>query len=729
MIPVQQARINESGGIEKAVSFGVKAADFAKLFNILRNLTYSDPILAVIREYSTNAIDAHIAAQKPNEQIVVSLPNVLDSFFKVRDFGLGLTDQEITDIYANYGSSTKERTNDETGMLGIGCKSGFAYNDSFMVNSYKDGTLTIWNAFIDTSNLGQMAKMGEVPTDEPNGIEVVIPVKNDDIHKFREKAFNLFAFFKIAPKFLNVPDDELAAFEAKRNRTPMYADPSGKWSYFGDKSPSYAVMGNIPYPVDSKVFGSDMAEELRKIIESGIILNFNIGELEFAASREALQYTPHTKKAIMDRLEGMNGDLVTEITKGFSACQTMWDAKKLFGNIFATDGKLFGLRYLLKGNIDFKGQKISSTTFATHHMRDKVTHCHYSKRTDYTGRTVGKVTRTECSEIEAKDDVLVLINDKNIINGIMNRVVGPIETGKYRRIHVLKFEDDAAMQKWMDDTGFDGPTEKLSSLVKEPLSKYYPDLATGVSGFHNPKHLSSEFTLKTPMKRFYKSSDYWDTIKVDPAQDAGIYLRIDRFDYLDVNGHQRDPRHLMETIALLQSAGVTIPQIYGLKHSSAQKAQTNANMVEFWVWMKDAINAYILANPTLEQQWVNRKYGNDLADKHYRLREVVVSGEITSDEWTTDPKSPLFQFIQSARQIWDVKNDAQLNAFGSLISQVNYVPTKKPQFDIASDAVAIKHRYPLLFRMAQHARYDLESNKELRKEVCDYIEMVDCCTP
>lgn len=59
----------------ETVAMSVDAASMAHVMSILTDL-YSDPVLAVIREYSTNAFDSHVEAgvQRPIE---VSLPNAM----------------------------------------------------------------------------------------------------------------------------------------------------------------------------------------------------------------------------------------------------------------------------------------------------------------------------------------------------------------------------------------------------------------------------------------------------------------------------------------------------------------------------------------------------------------------------------------------------------------------------------------------------------------------------
>ena len=71
-------------------SFGIKESGLPHIFNVLRNQLYSDKILALIREYSCNAVDAHVEVGDADKPIEVTLPNPLSLEFKVRDYGRGL---------------------------------------------------------------------------------------------------------------------------------------------------------------------------------------------------------------------------------------------------------------------------------------------------------------------------------------------------------------------------------------------------------------------------------------------------------------------------------------------------------------------------------------------------------------------------------------------------------------------------------------------------------------
>ena len=149
----------QSFGVQDSVSFGIKEDGLAHVFGILRNQLYSDKILAVIREYSCNAVDANVENGNEKRPIRVTLPNMLDKTFKVRDFGRGLTDGDIHEIYAFYGESTKRSSNKFIGQLGLGSKAAFAYGDNFVINSFVDGKKTTYNAFIDATQIGKISKL------------------------------------------------------------------------------------------------------------------------------------------------------------------------------------------------------------------------------------------------------------------------------------------------------------------------------------------------------------------------------------------------------------------------------------------------------------------------------------------------------------------------------------------------------------------------------------------
>jgi DNA topoisomerase VI subunit B len=195
MIQNQEQFSIQSDSLSSA-KFSLKQENLAHVFGILRSNLYSDKILAVIREYSTNAFDAHVAHNKPNLPIELTLPTVIEPTFQVRDFGKGLTEEDVFEIYSSYGASTKRNSNSYVGTLGMGSKAGFAYSPSFTITSYNGGMKKVYEAYIDETNIGTIAKVHEEATYEPTGICVKIDVRSADIRQFRDTAYNFFQYFE-----------------------------------------------------------------------------------------------------------------------------------------------------------------------------------------------------------------------------------------------------------------------------------------------------------------------------------------------------------------------------------------------------------------------------------------------------------------------------------------------------------------------------------------------------
>lgn len=148
-----------SAGVQSQESFGIHFGSEAHLLRILRSQLYSNKVLAVLREYGSNAWDEHRESGRPDVPIKVSLPTELDSTVEIQDFGRGLSEKDVYTVFVKYGASTKRDSNTAVGMLGIGAKAGFAYNDSFSVVSRYGGTKKIYSAVLDASDKGIMSRL------------------------------------------------------------------------------------------------------------------------------------------------------------------------------------------------------------------------------------------------------------------------------------------------------------------------------------------------------------------------------------------------------------------------------------------------------------------------------------------------------------------------------------------------------------------------------------------
>lgn len=79
------------------------------ILDTLRSKLYDDPMKAMCREIMANARDAHREAGTPDLPIEVTLPTAFSRSVEIRDQGTGISPRRMSEIFLNYGASTKRR--------------------------------------------------------------------------------------------------------------------------------------------------------------------------------------------------------------------------------------------------------------------------------------------------------------------------------------------------------------------------------------------------------------------------------------------------------------------------------------------------------------------------------------------------------------------------------------------------------------------------------------------
>ena len=200
--------------------------------HIISRLTdlYSDPIIATVREIVSNAIDAtNKIPLKDRKPIDINIPSTLSLEFSVTDHALGLTFDEIKNIYTQYGSSTKGTDLTQIGAYGLGSKAPLSYAPQFTVSTAKDGELTQILISVE-GNENKVKIIKHEATDSDNFMSVMIPIKSQDVPEFRAAIKNYVDF--------PVKDIEFNGIEELNdsNKNLLYFD---KFEYGGFSLTSY----------------------------------------------------------------------------------------------------------------------------------------------------------------------------------------------------------------------------------------------------------------------------------------------------------------------------------------------------------------------------------------------------------------------------------------------------------------------------------------------------------
>lgn len=687
---VQRENNVVTNGIKDSVSFGIKQDGLAHIFSVLRNQLYSDKILAVLREYSTNSFDAHVEAGIPERPIEVTLPSRWETTLKIRDFGQGLSDTQIREVYAYYGESSKRNSNKLIGQLGLGSKSGFAYGDNFVITSFIDGVKNTYNAFIDATQIGQIAKLASEPTIEPNGVEIAIAVKDYDVQAFHDKACDLFRYFKVRP----IVHGANFSYETK---TPVMK--GSDWAIYGQSGHSVAIMGCIGYPIDNHWNDDNITNAL----SAGLEVNFDIGELSISASREKLQYDDRTKQAIKDKLTRVVAGVSAELNSQFKNCATLFDAHKLYGTIMDYGSNLYVLRGMVKSSLQFNGQPVTSARIHyTEPVDGEFSLRQYEKT--YRGNKVKSWTH---SNIECSDATVLIDNDLNISAGITNRVWNLVQNGK--KVYVLSYRTPADKDAFLADSGLEASNfVLLSSLPKISLAT-----ATGASP-KNAKHSSKEFifdlTYAASASSWHrKNSDYWAKEVVDVANDSSIYVILDAFKYQGKYGGFDLPSELNTIITALTTFGIAIPKIYGFKEAKRAAVEANPNMVSFWTFLETELTNYFVSNKIAQKLADRLEF-----DRNENQNWLSSAPKITKD---VDANSVFAKIATAFESMKHTKSKTILDE--AIKWKAYYSTTEKPQQDLAALAEEMNTTYPLF----PHIRY-WESDNKFRQSIVQYINLI-----
>jgi hypothetical protein len=314
-------KVKISGDVEETKTFSIAATPHA--YSILSSGIYSNKIRAVIRELSTNAYDAHVFSNKLNIPFNVILPGKFNPTFTIRDYGPGMSEEDIMNLYTTYfqSGSYKIKSNDFVGCLGLGSKSPFAYTRSFSVTSYYQGKRTNYALYIGSNGVPNITNMGSEDTLEESGLLVSIPVNNLDFDRFCTEAENVYKYFKIQP---NISGNSLYKIEDIKY---IHESKSGKWKVrlwngFDDIN---IIMGNICYPLNVKSLNSqsDFLETVK-----GLDIFVDIGSVNITPSREHLQYDKQTINYILDVAEDIANEIKLQVETEISTCKSLWEARK-----------------------------------------------------------------------------------------------------------------------------------------------------------------------------------------------------------------------------------------------------------------------------------------------------------------------------------------------------------------------------------------------------------------
>lgn len=297
IIDTSQGDIEIVGDIKEfKTSIDPKNLEF--ITTLLSSNLYSDPEQSFIREIVSNAWDSHVEAGTTDVPVIVKFTDSCgDKSVTIRDFGVGLSPERFQEVYCNIGSSTKRESNEFIGGFGIGKYSSLACSNTVYITSYYEG-IAYYYLMVKSGNTITTNLLMEKPTTEKNGVEVTI--KNiPDLTPY-DKALQYITFFPNV--YIDGAPDADKINTAKLKRFKHFAAAS-------INIPSKLLLGNVLYPVQAYHLNIDARRFLEHIAGTGIVIKFDVGEINITPNRENIIYSSDTIKKIEDRIKDAKDEL------------------------------------------------------------------------------------------------------------------------------------------------------------------------------------------------------------------------------------------------------------------------------------------------------------------------------------------------------------------------------------------------------------------------------------
>lgn len=310
----------------------------ATSFNHIINSLYKNPLGAIIRELTTNALESHMVAQT-TRKVAIQLPTTLDQNLIIRDFGTGLNDEEVQKYLNTLFSTSKDKDNNLMGGFGLGSKSPLALVDTFNIISIKSGLKNNYAWIKEPGKLPSLVHLDDEEdrnerTSEDDGIKIVIPLgsstkisQNFLQSKVEEEARRQLLGFSNQIMFVdNIHEKHYADLNDISHtiiKEKLVLDLDHVALYKKDSNTNYPhsntmliMIGGVNYPFSDSY--RTYVRSLSKYFidaESDYImcLKAPIGALELPMSREEILTTSHNEQVLQKAAEDAGVDIAKHI--------------------------------------------------------------------------------------------------------------------------------------------------------------------------------------------------------------------------------------------------------------------------------------------------------------------------------------------------------------------------------------------------------------------------------
>lgn len=694
IITNQTKNISQSSNLQ-STSCSIDAEDMRYIASLLRN-NYSDTILATMREIIANAIDV-----SGGKKVDVQLPTKIEPNFIVRDYGTGLSEEDMMGLYTKYGKSTKRGSNNAIGGFGIGRFAPLSYTESFVVISINGDSKTSYSIRVDENDDTVVSRLcSESNSGEANGIYVQVPIENQHIENFNLKFKNFSRYLR---DNLNVKNNSFDYIEPEISCDvfDFFEDSSDYYyrtSQHAECNNPHILMGGIMYPVNRDDY---------KNFVKGLVYKADIGEFKLHHSREALEYNNSTVEKLKKASDRIAAALQKRLKAQFDSCDCLYEASKIQHDIVAKYGRFFS-KDAVSVDFDtskFGGEEVSGDLFRAEGLKiTKVS----SNRNGKLGFSNPRWINS--SYFSPSKDKTFIIDDGATPRALANRLsfVGEQEQ---EAIVIISETEEAKKSllkrfKLMKSAKVKLLSECERTITKRTAAK--KSLGSSLAG--------ADVLLFDTNAICYKQSDVWEAQKEDlPDSETYYYVRYhsNKFQKLDGEAFGDDGDSPLANKRFVNSLKVINPDfknVYGVRGSGLKKVAKMSNWIPlesvYVDWIKNSTKVQDTVNHIAIQETLSECFGYN----HHRLSNFT--NQLCE-------KTISNQIIKNLKNVFKTRDDLYIK---ELQWQKVLIDLKLVEPKIAKEKKAVSDfdkKYPLMKSLVRGSALDVNQNLS---DVVDYIK-------
>lgn len=250
---------------------------------------YKQPFHSMVRELVSNAIDS---ALKTNGKVIIDYDNSSDNL-TISDTGLGMSYEDLKNIYTSYGNSTKTEDFSTIGAYGLGAKSPLAYTDNFIIKTVSKEEI-IEGVVTRTEELPKLVITKREPnTNTPTGTSIKVLVRQkSDVDSLKSILEDNYLFYK------NLLDVKMDIKGLSFNKQKKALSTKVGSLNLGDNINADVY---LYHPNDNDINslrrledisfvlgGWDYTQSKKYYVQTGFVVNLPYGVVDFSSSREEI---------------------------------------------------------------------------------------------------------------------------------------------------------------------------------------------------------------------------------------------------------------------------------------------------------------------------------------------------------------------------------------------------------------------------------------------------------